>query len=59
MGEQGPVDHTHERVEIGEEALAGHLASNHRMVVPEGLSFGALRGMHDRFHGEAHATDDQ
>jgi hypothetical protein len=58
-GEDRPANHDHEGVGLTEESLSAHLTLEHETVVPEGLSFGALRGMHDRFHGEAHATDDQ
>jgi hypothetical protein len=57
-GEARPVHHDHEGVGVTHESLAEHLARGHQMEVPDELSFGALRGMHDRFHGEAHATDD-
>jgi hypothetical protein len=52
------VNHHHHGLEITEESLLDHLATHHGMAMPETLSFGALRGIHDRFHGEAHATDD-
>jgi hypothetical protein len=57
-GEHGRVNHHHHEVEITEESLLDHLATRHATAMPETLSFGALRGIHDRFHGEAHATDD-
>jgi hypothetical protein len=56
-GEEAMANHHHEGVEMTEASLGHHVASDHGIVVPEGLSFGALRGMHDRFHGEAHATN--
>lgn len=57
-GERQPADHHHDEVEVDEESLAGHLASEHRTEVPDGLSFSTMQGIHDRFHGEAHALDD-
>lgn len=57
-GERRLVEHSHEEVDVTDEALSEHLSSDHRSEVPDGLSYGALRGMHDRFHGEAHAADD-
>lgn len=57
-GERRPADHHHGGVEVGEESLADHLASAHRTEVPDGLSFSTMQGIHDRFHGEAHALDD-
>ena len=56
-GEEAGAGHDHEGVDIAEESLEAHLAADHDTVLREGLSFGALRGVHDRFHGEAHATD--
>jgi hypothetical protein len=55
-GEGAPA-HDHGEVAVTDEAMAEHLTSQHRVEVPEGLSFGALRGMHDRFHADAHAAD--
>jgi hypothetical protein len=57
-GEEGGRSHDHEGVNVAEESLEVHLASDHHMALREGLSLGALRGIHDRFHGEAHAADD-
>jgi hypothetical protein len=57
-GEKRSANHAHEEVGITDESLSDHLAVEHETVIPDGLSFGALRGMHDRFHGETHATDD-
>jgi hypothetical protein len=57
-GERGPTNHDHAGVEITDDSLWDHLAFEHMTVPPEGLSFGALRGMHDRFHGESHAADE-
>jgi hypothetical protein len=57
-GEAQPADHHHDDVALAEEAMEEHLVSDHRVDVPEGLSLGTLEGMHDRFHGEAHAIDD-
>ncbi len=57
-GERSRTDHVHDGIEISEEALAAHLSSDHAVDLPDGLSFGALQGLHDRFHGEAHAIDD-
>lgn len=57
-GERSAPDHDHEGVGVTEASLADHLVSGHGMDVPEALSFGALQGLHDRFHGEAHAIDD-
>ena len=51
------MGHDHEGVDIAEESLEAHLAADHDTVLREGLSFGALRGVHDRFHGEPHTTD--
>ncbi len=57
-GEKSPADHDHPGVEPTEESLWDHLAYDHATAVPQGLSLGTLQGMHDRFHGEAHAVDD-
>lgn len=57
VGEEQPADHDHADVEPSHDWLRDHLAFEHMTVAPEELSYGALRGMHDRFHGEAHATD--
>ena len=57
-GEDRRWDHDHGGVDVTDESLTDHLAGEHDTEVPDGLSFGALRGMHDRFHGEAHAVDD-
>jgi hypothetical protein len=57
-GEERPADHSHSAVEVTSDSLHEHLVSKHATDVPEGLSFGALQGMHDRFHGEAHAVDE-
>ncbi len=57
-GERSRTDHVHDEVVIREDSLAEHLCSEHAVELPDGLSFGALRGLHDRFHGEAHAIDD-
>jgi hypothetical protein len=57
-GETRPTDHDHDGVDVTEESLSDHLAGEHHVDAPEGLSSGALRGVHDRFHGEAHATED-
>jgi hypothetical protein len=56
-GEENPAEHHHGDVEITDESLSHHLALSHGLVTPEDLSFGALQGIHDRFHGEAHAVD--
>jgi hypothetical protein len=58
VGEQTPANHSHDGVELTDDSLREHLAADHMTVAPEGLSFGALQGIHDRFHGEAHAADD-
>lgn len=57
-GERAPTDHDHDGVDLTEESLAEHLISGHGIDVPDPLSTGTLQGMHDRFHGEAHATED-
>lgn len=57
-GERRTTDHHHEGVAITNEALEEHLVSEHGIEVREGLSLATLRGMHDRFHGEAHAVED-
>jgi hypothetical protein len=56
-GEVRPANHRHEGVDVTDESIGEHLISDHGLAVPAGLSFGALRGIHDRFHGQAHATD--
>lgn len=56
-GEAAPADHHHDAVDTTEESLADHLISSHQVEIPNGLSTGTLQGMHDRFHGEAHAVD--
>lgn len=53
-----PADHDHDGVDLTDESLAEHVASAHGVDIPDGLSFSTLQGMHDRFHGEAHAIDD-
>lgn len=58
VGEERPTNHDHAGVGLTDESLRDHLAFEHMTVAPEGLSFGALQGMHDRFHGEAHAADE-
>jgi hypothetical protein len=58
-GESSHTDHDHDGVEPSEDALGAHLVSDHAADIPEGLSGGTLRGVHDRFHGEAHATEDE
>lgn len=58
-GERSHTDHDHAGVEPSEEALGAHLMSDHAVEIPEGLTEGTLRGVHDRFHGEAHATEDE
>ena len=57
-GEERPADHDHAGVELAHDSLRDHLAFEHMTVAPDGLSYGALAGMHDRFHGEAHAADE-
>lgn len=57
-GEDRPADHDHGGVALTEEALGEHLRHQHRMDAPTGLSLSTLQGMHDRFHGEAHAIDE-
>ncbi len=57
VGEMRPTNHRHGGVDVTDESLGEHLISEHALAVPGGMSFGALRGIHDRFHGEAHATD--
>lgn len=57
-GEEAPADHDHDGVDLTAESLWDHLAYEHAVAVPDGLSPGTLQGMHDRFHGEAHAADD-
>lgn len=57
-GEDHPADHDHATVAPTEESLADHLASAHGVRPPAGLSLSTLEGMHDRFHGAAHAIDD-
>jgi hypothetical protein len=56
-GEQRLTNHEHEGVAVTDESLWHHLTADHRMLVSEALSVGALRGIHDRFHGESHASD--
>lgn len=58
MGEARPADHDHAGVELEHDSLRDHLAFEHMTLAPEELSYGALEGMHDRFHGEAHAADE-
>lgn len=58
IGEERPTNHDHAGVEVADDSLRDHLVAKHLTLVPDGLSFGALRGMHDRFHGEAHAADE-
>lgn len=57
-GEEAPADHDHEAVEPTAESVWDHLAYEHAVAVPDGLSLSTLQGMHDRFHGEAHAADE-
>jgi hypothetical protein len=57
-GERRATAHRHDDVSVTDDALDRHLEEDHGTAAPEGLSFGALRGMHDRFHDEAHAADD-
>jgi hypothetical protein len=57
-GEEDCPSHDHEGINIAEQSLVAHLASDHQMALRKGLSFGAVRGIHDRFHGEAYATED-
>ncbi|HWE55590.1 MAG TPA: hypothetical protein VG435_08755 [Acidimicrobiales bacterium] len=57
-GEQRSTDHDHDGVEVTENSLSDHLTGEHGMEIPDGLSAGALRGIHDRFHGEAHASEE-
>lgn len=56
-GEDRPADHDHEGVVLTDESLGEHLRTAHEMDAPSGLSLSTLQGMHDRFHGEAHAAD--
>lgn len=56
--EHGPADHHHDGLAPTGDALLEHLAAAHGVDVPDRLSTGTLQGMHDRFHGEAHAADD-
>ena len=57
-GAERPKSHDHDGVEMTVESLRDHLAFDHVTAPPDGLSLGALQGMHDRFHGESHAADD-
>lgn len=57
-GEDRPADHDHDAVALTEDSLGDHLRSDHRVDAPTGLSLSTLQGMHDRFHGEAHAIDE-
>jgi hypothetical protein len=56
VAEMRPTNHSHEGVDVTNDSLGEHLISDHGLA-PGGMSFGALRGIHDRFHGKAHATD--
>ena len=57
-GEERPADHHHDDVALTERSLLEHLGTAHRTDAPDGLSLSTLQGMHDRFHGEAHAIDE-
>ena len=58
LGGEAPPDHDHATVAITDDSLSDHLAFEHGTALPDGLSFGALRGVHDRLHGRSHAVDE-
>ncbi|MBW3614005.1 MAG: hypothetical protein KY439_01665 [Actinobacteria bacterium] len=53
----GSTGHSHELVSSEDATLVDHLARDHALEAPVGMSAATLEGLHDRLHGEAHATD--